>query len=425
MRKLVISTLIFVAFNFISLAQNWLPLKVGNQWQYLVSSHYSSPGSTGVYSHSLDTLTITSDTIVSNKNYYKGLYGEGEYGLWSRYDSLEQKIYLWCDTTERLHMDFTLIDSSYSDFLTIPNYCIPWNYVWIYSYTDSFANSSVNIKSFGWVEDWGFHGCSYVIEYVDGLGIFNRGDGCFSMGGYFHDDNNKLIQCILGGQNISDNYSPEIMIQPDTTLSDSILNLTFQVKHKYNHIYPQGSQSTSFSFINQVLLHSFYSNLDTVANSTMIVDWVPDSEIYSLQVPLDMSLLEDGYKLYYKIEAIDKGLVPHRRFSPESGYYIAELDTTTDINDGIQNVFDFTLSQNYPNPFNPSTSIQYTVGSPHYVTLKVYDVLGNEVATLVNEEKPSGSYELEFDAEKLSSGVYYYRLKAGEFIQTKKMILLK
>ena len=68
---------------------------------------------------------------------------------------------------------------------------------------------------------------------------------------------------------------------------------------------------------------------------------------------------------------------------------------------------------------------EYTVGSPQYVTLKVYDVLGNEVATLVNEQKPAGSYTIEFDGSNLASGIYFYQLKAGDFNATKKLILLK
>ena len=98
----------------------------------------------------------------------------------------------------------------------------------------------------------------------------------------------------------------------------------------------------------------------------------------------------------------------------------------------------FSLEQNYPNPFNPSTKIKYTIptspsSSPFakgrnevgFVTLKVYDVLGKEIVTLVNEEKPSGHYEINFDASNLASGIYYYQLRAGEFVETKKMTLLK
>jgi hypothetical protein len=103
----------------------------------------------------------------------------------------------------------------------------------------------------------------------------------------------------------------------------------------------------------------------------------------------------------------------------------------------------FVLHQNYPNPFNPSTKIKFTipsVGTQRAVSvlLKVYDVLGNEIATLVDEYKPAGVYEVEFSVGQdsspdissrqtptLTSGVYFYQLRAGEFIQTKKMVILK
>ena len=87
----------------------------------------------------------------------------------------------------------------------------------------------------------------------------------------------------------------------------------------------------------------------------------------------------------------------------------------------------FSLNQNYPNPFNPSTSIQYAISSTQFVTLKVYDLLGREVATLVNEEKPAGSYNAQFTMNnvQLSSGIYFYKLQAGDFVETKKMTLLK
>jgi hypothetical protein len=86
---------------------------------------------------------------------------------------------------------------------------------------------------------------------------------------------------------------------------------------------------------------------------------------------------------------------------------------------------DFILGQNYPNPFNPSTVISYQLPVNSNVTLKVCDVLGNEVATLVDEEQPSGRYEIEFNASILPSGVYFYQLKTGNYLETKKMVLLK
>jgi hypothetical protein len=108
------------------------------------------------------------------------------------------------------------------------------------------------------------------------------------------------------------------------------------------------------------------------------------------------------------------------------GVYISfSKDTISSIAKDNYEPNNFYLFQNYPNPFNPSTKIQYAVGNRQFVSLKVYDILGRQVATLVNEEKPSGSYTIEFNAGELSSGIYFYQLQAGEFISTKKLVLLK
>ena len=112
------------------------------------------------------------------------------------------------------------------------------------------------------------------------------------------------------------------------------------------------------------------------------------------------------------------------------------VQTVTSIDNFPQNIPNrFILEQNYPNPFNPSTTIKFSVPSSEFVTLKVFDVLGNEVATLVNEEKSAGSYEVEFSAKggfasggnayNLSSGIYVYKLQTGSFVETKKMILIR
>jgi hypothetical protein len=85
----------------------------------------------------------------------------------------------------------------------------------------------------------------------------------------------------------------------------------------------------------------------------------------------------------------------------------------------------FELAQNYPNPFNPATTINYQLPTNALVTLKVYDVIGREVATLVNARQEAGRYTVNFNASTLASGVYFYRLQAGSFVETKKMMLVK
>jgi hypothetical protein len=83
------------------------------------------------------------------------------------------------------------------------------------------------------------------------------------------------------------------------------------------------------------------------------------------------------------------------------------------------------MAQNYPNPFNPSTTIEFRIQSSQFVTLKVYDLLGREVAVLVDEQKAPGNYEITFDASRLASGVYMYRLTAGQYVESRKMVLIR
>lgn len=108
------------------------------------------------------------------------------------------------------------------------------------------------------------------------------------------------------------------------------------------------------------------------------------------------------------------------------GVYLYNENGIVNIKDKpLVSLTNFRLHQNYPNPFNPITSIEFTVPLNEYVTLKVYDILGKEIAVLVNGNKPTGNYEVKFDGKNLGSGVYFYRLKAGSFSETKKMMLVK
>jgi hypothetical protein len=101
-------------------------------------------------------------------------------------------------------------------------------------------------------------------------------------------------------------------------------------------------------------------------------------------------------------------------------------EMVTSVNDKSNEINSFTLHQNYPNPFNPSTKISFHLAEAGFTLLKVYDVLGNEIVTFVNKELQSGSYEFDFDATDLTSGIYVYQLRSGNnFVSTRKMMLLK
>ena len=94
-------------------------------------------------------------------------------------------------------------------------------------------------------------------------------------------------------------------------------------------------------------------------------------------------------------------------------------------NEELTKVLEFGLDQNYPNPFNPSTTIRYQIANPSQVTLEVFNILGQKVSTLVNTKQQAGVHQVRFDAAALSSGMYIYRLTAGDFVQTQKMLLIK
>jgi len=128
---------------------------------------------------------------------------------------------------------------------------------------------------------------------------------------------------------------------------------------------------------------------------------------------------------YSVLQASDGGYIIAGRLS--SDVLLIKLDSDVSAIDETPHavINSYELYQNYPNPFNPTTRIQYSIGSRKFISLKVYDLLGKEIETLVNEDEPAGEYAVEFDASNLASGIYFYQLEAGNFKQVRKMILMR
>ncbi len=119
-------------------------------------------------------------------------------------------------------------------------------------------------------------------------------------------------------------------------------------------------------------------------------------------------------------------LIQMKYASPLNEDQINALETIVDVKKDDNTIpAKFSLEQNYPNPFNPTTVIKYSIPKTTKVELNIYDLLGNKLETLINKEQSAGVYRYQFDAGKLASGVYFYRLKAGEFVQTRKLVLMK
>jgi hypothetical protein len=421
MRMVILSTFIFIVCSFNSLAQNYFPLRVGNIYQYIKLNQTSYNTN-----YSLINRTITRDTVIDNKIYYD--YKFDVDSCWIRYSEIDNKLYTFYNNLERLYVDFNLV----------PNETFPHFNIYLHIGALATVNSGgVNLFS----KNYQFKGYnasfppplpSCTEKFAEDLGIYQT---YLSRNGVYN--GSDLIMAILydssgKAQYFSDHFKPQISVAPIVLINASNFYLSFSVSHQYDE-FPSGPPGTPLYFIQSVKFESFYSKADSII-SVPTFNAVYHSAInWSATKSLDTMLLKNGFNYNYRIKATDRGLIPETSYSPDSGYYQCVWDFTSDVVEDDIEVHDYSLSQNYPNPFNPSTSIQYAIGSTQFVSLKVYDVLGNEVATLVNEYRDAGTYELEFNAEKLSSGVYYYQLRAADpstgseqgFIETKKMILLK
>jgi dienelactone hydrolase len=212
----------------------------------------------------------------------------------------------------------------------------------------------------------------------------------------------------------------------DLAQSDTSIIFQYELEplkpKSFNLILPQ---DTSSQTITNFLWHSTYSlNLydqieyelliasdEQFNNLVLRVSEITDTT-YSIQ-------LQNG-KYFWKVKAYTSSST--YTFSNVMSFVV---NIPTDVNSEKDTPFEFYLEQNFPNPFNPSTRISFALPKTIIVELKIFNLLGQEVATLLNEEKAAGTYEVNFDASNLSSGIYLYKIQAGHFVETKKMILLK
>jgi hypothetical protein len=149
------------------------------------------------------------------------------------------------------------------------------------------------------------------------------------------------------------------------------------------------------------------------------------SPIVGMRIPIDFAVNDAD-------TGIREGIITYSPFNEDQSWndvsrwlYTWIGDQWVGVEDEDNVVLSYELAQNYPNPFNPVTQIQYSLEQSSNVTLRVFDILGREVATLINENQNAGRHVVNFDASNFASGIYLYRLEAGSFVQVKKMILMK
>jgi len=239
--------------------------------------------------------------------------------------------------------------------------------------------------------------------------------------GYIYKSNDNGDNWVESLSGIQD-YTVELLKSAD--------EYVFAILHNYNYPY-QDSSLGYYSYDNgnnwidlnisgvgsRVNSIGFYNDIIVIGTDTSGVfissdfgnNWIRSNEGLSDKTVKSIVVTPDGVVICG---------------TENEGIYLADFNPA-DVDDFNNTSTLYSIIQNYPNPFNPTTTIRYTIKERVFVTLKVFDVLGNEMESLVNEEKPAGTYELIWNAEGLPSGVYFYQLKAGDFIQSRKMVFLK
>ena len=174
------------------------------------------------------------------------------------------------------------------------------------------------------------------------------------------------------------------------------------------------------------IINHIYNSFDLIAKQNLYYFAPPkcittyNGQLSYLPTNEDRATISDYY-----IFLLGNDSLRYSKWNAGSTFYPFTWTNYTSVENEGSIPSDYNLFQNYPNPFNPTTKISYEIPEISFVTIKVYDVLGKEIITLINEEKTNGKYEIEFNGNGLASGIYYYRITSGTFSQTKKMIYLK
>ena len=287
----------------------------------------------------------------------------------------------------------------------------------------------------------------YDHDYLGPYKDFNRVTGEMLLWGL--QDSTKawwqMEQAITAGLQMYDITKEERYLQmADETLS---FYMNYFVDHDYGEVYADRTRYGGFAWneakgsSSKAAYHSIETGYYTYLYGSLFYTYEPVTLNYYYE-PVDynrtffltpIAIKESNLKitqvlkddqLYTDFDPINRSLnLP----SGEAGHFeISYEPVITDVvSDQLVLIDDFELYQNYPNPYNPMTKIEFAIANSSYVSIKVFDILGNEIAVLVNGEKTTGIYSIEFNATGLPSGIYFYRIKAGNYIETKKMILMK
>lgn len=386
-------------------AQNFFPLKVGNAYQIKNFWSWWGPGGSGEIGTNYYAISVVADTVVGGDMFYQ--YSNNTLlnnNYLFNYDSLNQKIFVKLpnDSTLRLGVDFNAPSgSNYTSYLRgsplqftsdgITNEVVLGDTHMVYTMQSSPSSDN------------------FIYQFADNIGLsYFRAWGGIVQAGYQSTQN--LISSIID----SLIYNP-IVLDIDTI---------YPIQDRPIDTFPF-LLTISYSASYSELINSFYLSAEHVRADTLVQAVQYNISKSNPHITFNLTDLLVNDKIKLKATMTDSSIFFNVANYPDTGWaVITVLPPILNVeNENLAT--DYYLAQNFPNPFNPTTTIRYRIPELALVTIKVFDVLGNEIETLVHNDKSAGSYEIDFNGSKLTSGIYYYKITTEKFTQTRKMILLK
>ena len=391
------------------------PLSKENVWQYIHERYSDSNFGSSSSNYSLITVTITGDTIINDKRFYKFSNAPND---WLRYSPEDNKVYWIYKGQESIYLDFDQPQNISTE---------QW---FLNSHNSWFGKADIGTKEYFGKSFLYFKLNQYnqkEVEYLSDLGQASTDTSFYSMGSGSYGGYSVLVQAKIEKNGVIKEYSnpyfPEIIINPPKLVNEPAFQFNFNVKHKLNRITSSGK---SLVFIDSVYLIGFFKKSDTIKMPCrFIAQNLEQTSIFYFDTLLSDEALKQGYDFYFKVYAKDKGIISRTSVMPDTGYYCVHYSPTGIKDNVAESKKDFRLLQNFPNPANPATIISYSIPEESRVRLVIYNSIGQELFTLEDTEKPAGNYKVIFNGSGLPSGVYFYKITAGTFTQVRKLILIK
>ncbi len=392
-------------------SQNFFPLQQGNQYQIEKHKWGNQPMGISWNYKEYYKRYIEKDTVLHYAGYTFYRFNDQE--KWFAYDPVEQRIFIKYPDNDTIYLGV--------DF-NIPAGEVFYSH--LHRYPGSFKSLGITTVVFNNDTLRAFEMHSLIAsqlkyKFVENIGQIAEVD---SFGfPYYSINRHNLIGFIVDTFILN---PITLSFSEITILNDRPVNsMPLGIEKFFTGNYPS-------------LIDSVYIELKVLRSEDSLILHTKHKSIkitethYFTSILIDTSLIKAGDIVKYRSVMKDSSIFNTRYFYPDTGYIEFTLLPEVPVSaEDLDIVSEFRLFQNYPNPFNPVTKIKYSVpaNDTYYrsITLKIYDILGNEISTLVNESKPPGIYEVDFNAGNLPSGVYFYRLQTGSFVETKKMILLR